>query len=980
MAADLEATFVPDPEPGLLLWTQPGADTPLDEAVTAVLGNLAGRPDRLRLTWPAAWTRGGDADTKGVLIAPVSGVRVSVAAALGPLARIASEDGGSRRTSATVAVWSLAAKLALELVARHRIAPWAATENDGARASWRAAPDPDDMARLERLAGALPPAGRAYRGPTDHADDPTLLRADAALRGFLDGAVDGLVRAAARSPARGRSDSWSHTVAGALTAGDGRLRLRPVVDDPLLDELRRWAAPSAGMADDGLRLVLRLEAPEEDDAGWRLAFAAASTVDPGLRLEADDLWRGVDDGLIPGLSSIAVRRAYLVQLGRATLVWPPLADGLRGRRPSTMVLDAVAAGALVTEGTPLLRAAGIQVRVPSELTAAGRRRLRARLQARTQGRQHDGDGGFGLESVAEARWEAMLDDQPLTAAELESLARLKQPLVRLRGQWVLLDRSELEDVARRLREGDWRLEGGAAIAAALGDDEMAVADADPLARLRDVLRAAPPNADEVPGLVGTLRPYQRRGAGWLERLADAGLGGILADDMGLGKTVQVLAFLLRTHAARPPDAPHLLVCPTSVLGGWEREAARFAPSLAVHRHYGVDRTASAKAFAAATPAGTLCVTTYGVLRRDRKLLAGRGWATVILDEAQAIKNPAAQVARAAFAVPAQTRFALTGTPVENRLGELWSIFRFAVPGLLGAEARFRREIATPVERYRAHHAVDRLHRLTGPFLLRRTKSDPAVAPDLPPKVVVRASCPLTTEQATLYRASVDDALDGIRSADGIDRRGRVLALLTLLKQICDHPELVVGDGGRLSGRSGKLDRLGDELEEVLAGDEAALVFTQYRTMGELLLRFLAERLAVRAPFLHGGVPQAERERMVARFQDPSGPPVMVISLRAGGTGLTLTRASHVFHFDRWWNPAVEDQASDRAHRIGQQRTVVIHPMVCRGTLEEKIDRLLTDKAELAALAVRSGDAFVTELDDDRLTELVELSGESEDAS
>jgi SNF2 family DNA or RNA helicase len=351
----------------------------------------------------------------------------------------------------------------------------------------------------------------------------------------------------------------------------------------------------------------------------------------------------------------------------------------------------------------------------------------------------------------------------------------------------------------------------------------------------------------------------------------------------------------------------------------------------------------------------------------------------VLDEAQAIKNPAAKVARAACAMRAGGRFALTGTPVENRLAELWSIFRFAVPGLLGGQKSFLSTIASPIERYRSSAALDRLHRLTGPFILRRSKSDPGVLPDLPPKLVVRAWSPLTTEQATLYRAAVDNALDDIRSAEGIDRRGRVLALITTLKQICNHPEQLLGGDGQLAGRSGKLDRIGDELDQVLAAGEAALVFTQYRVMGELLRRFVAERLAVRAPFLHGGVPRAERERMVERFQDPDGPPVMVVSLRAGGTGLTLTRASHVFHFDRWWNPAVEDQASDRAHRIGQRSTVVVHPMVCRGTLEERIDRLLEDKSELAALAVRSGDAFITELDDDQIEDLVRLTDTFEDS-
>ncbi len=978
MTYDLEATLAPGPEPELLLWMPPGAETPLAEASAALLGGVPGRPSRCALTLPAAWAGAAGADPNAAVVAEHDGVLVPVAEALEPLVRVASDGAGARCPSASLAAWSVAAKFALELTARQRVAPWLELVEGGARARWRAAPDADDLPRVERLAAALPPSARACPGGGNGHDAPSLLRAEAALGLFLDAAVDGLIRSAAPTVRRG-PDGWARSLATALGAGDGLIALRPVVDDPLVGELQRWAGPAAGDGSGRLRLVLSLEMPADDDEPWTLVFAAASAADPSLLLAAAEVWGASSGEVAPGLGAVEARRSFLAQLGRAALLWPPLAAGLHGRRPAGLRLEPDGVVALLTDAAPLLTAAGIDLRVPSELTAAGRRRLRARLQVRSASRSQDAGGGFGLHSVAEARWEALLDGRPLTAAELDRLARLKQPLIRLRGQWMLLDRAEAEDVAGRVEQGRWQLEGAAAIAAALDEDDLVVADADPLARLREALRSPPPETSEIPGLEGELRPYQRRGVGWLARLDAAGLGGVLADDMGLGKTVQVLAFLLARHAAAPPEGPHLLVCPTSVLGIWEREAARFAPSLAVHLHYGAGRAATGKALAAATPPGSLCVTSYALLRRDRKLLAARRWATVVLDEAQAVKNPGSQVAKAACAVPAETRFALTGTPVENRLSELWSIFRFAVPGLLGPEARFRRDIALPVERYRARPAVERLHRLTGPFLLRRAKTDPGVLPDLPPKLVVRSSCPLTTEQATLYRAAVDEALEGIRDAEGIDRRGRVLALLTLLKQVCDHPELAAGGDGRLAGRSGKLDRLGDELEEVMSAGEAALVFTQYRTMGELLVRFAAERLAVRAPFLHGGVPRPAREDMVTRFQNPDGPPLMVISLRAGGTGLTLTRASHVFHFDRWWNPAVEDQASDRAHRIGQERTVVVHPMVCRGTLEEKIDRLLADKAELAALAVRSGEAFVTELDDDRLAELVRLSDEPEEA-
>ena len=977
-------TLVPGRPPQLLLWTRPDAATPLDQAIDAELGPVTTRPAELPLTWPAAWARRRGRRPRGLATVQVAGAVMPLLPALAPLARRPA-PGPTERGSGSLAAWSAAAKLALELVARHRVAPWAEPGAAGAALlTWRAAPDPADQERVERLAASLPPAARACAGTTTpgRGAPPQLLTAPAALRSFLDAAADALVRGVSR-PSAGSDEDWSRRAAAALLGPDGALALRPLVDDPLVAELQGWAARATiGGSGDGLRLVLRLATPPADDDQWPLQLAATAAWDPSLELEADAVWGGRRDDLPPGRDPAALRGSFLAELGRAARIWPPLGEGLRGPSPTRLPLAPERVAQLVGEAAPLLRAAGIEVRVPAELTAAGRRRLRTRLVARTATPQatREAAGGFGLASIAEARWEAMLDDQALDAAELERLARLKQPLIRLRGQWVLLDRREVDEVARRVRSGEWRLEGAAAMAAALlEEDELVLADDDPLARLRELLRQEPPDLGAIPGLAGRLRPYQRRGAGWLERLDAAGLGGILADDMGLGKTVQLLAFLLHRDRLRRPAGPHLLVCPTSVLGGWEREAARFAPSLAVYRHYGADRAAGRRAFARATPPGSLCLTTYGLLRRDRELLAARAWQTVTLDEAQAVKNPTSQVARAACALGAGARFALTGTPVENRLGELWSLLRFAVPGLLGPERRFLSELALPIERYRSGVALERLHRLTAPFVLRRAKTDPGVLPDLPPKLVMRTACPLTAEQATLYRAAVDDAMETIRTAAGIDRRGRVLALITTLKQVCNHPEQALPRGGRLAGRSGKLDRLGDELEEVLAEGEAALVFSQYRTMGDLLVRYLAERLGVRAPFLHGGVPQAERERMVASFQHPDGPPVMVISLRAGGTGLTLTRASHVYHFDRWWNPAVEDQASDRAHRIGQRRTVVVHPMVCRGTLEERIDAMLGEKAELAALAVRSGDAFVTELDDARLEALVRLGDAVEEA-
>jgi SNF2 family DNA or RNA helicase len=451
-------------------------------------------------------------------------------------------------------------------------------------------------------------------------------------------------------------------------------------------------------------------------------------------------------------------------------------------------------------------------------------------------------------------------------------------------------------------------------------------------------------------------------------MAQLGLGAVLADDMGLGKTLQTIALL----ASRAGDLPHLVVCPTSVVGNWERELARFAPHLTVVRHHGGDRADAA----AQIPAGAVVVTSYGLVRRDIDLLAAMAWDVVVLDEAQQVKNPAAKAARAVRRLPARQRVALTGTPVENRLSELWAIMDFCNPGLLGRFPRFKERYAVPVERWGDAAAAAALRRLVSPFLLRRTKRDPAVAVDLPAKQEVTVACRLSREQATLYQAAVDAAFDDdLPSGTGIERRGRILALLTALKQICNHPAQYLAEHGPLHGRSGKLDRTVELLSEIVASGDRALVFTQYRAMGHLLARHLGEHLDIgEVPFLHGGVAARNRDALVAAFQEhEDASPVLLISLKAGGTGLNLTRASHVIHFDRWWNPAVEDQATDRAYRIGQDRMVTAHKLVTAGTVEERIATVLDDKRALADAVVGAGEAWIAELDDDQLRDLVSLS-------
>jgi SNF2 family DNA or RNA helicase len=577
----------------------------------------------------------------------------------------------------------------------------------------------------------------------------------------------------------------------------------------------------------------------------------------------------------------------------------------------------------------------------------------------------------------------------LTLEELDALARLKTPLVKVRGQWVELNP---EEIAAAL--AFWKAKGEAALTAREAV-QMALGAARPPGALEfagvqasgwfaDLLAQlegaqgfeplAPPD-----DFRGTLRPYQARGFSWLGFLRRWGLGACLADDMGLGKTIQTLALVQREWALRPARqrGPTLLICPMSVVGNWHKEAARFTPELPVMVHHGLERARGAD-FKKQAAKHALVLSSYALLNRDFELLARVPWTAVVLDEAQNIKNPQTKQAQAARALRAEHRIALTGTPVENHVGDLWSIIEFLNPGWLGTQAEFKRSFHVPIQTGQDPEAARRLQRLTAPFILRRLKTDKAIIADLPEKLEMKVFCTLTKEQASLYAAVVDDTAAQIESSEGIARNGLVLATLMKLKQVCNHPAQFLGDHSAIAGRSGKLARLTEMLDEALSAGDRALVFTQFAEMGTLLRNHLQETFGREVLFLHGATPKAQRDRMVERFQGTNGaaPPLFILSLKAGGTGLNLTAASHVFHFDRWWNPAVENQATDRAFRIGQTRSVQVHKFLCAGTLEEKIDAMIEQKQKIAGAVVGSGESWLTKLSNAELKELFALRQEA----
>ena len=644
---------------------------------------------------------------------------------------------------------------------------------------------------------------------------------------------------------------------------------------------------------------------------------------------------------------------------------------------------------------PELEASGLSVRLPNWWRKRARPQVSVTIGSRTP-------SGIGLEALLDFDVEVALGGEPLTVGEIDALLKGDEGLVLLKGEWVEVDRERLqqaiahwENVRQQARDGGisfvegMRLLAGAS--ADLGHEEQTQAERpwvhvqaggalrDILARLRHSGAPAPAGMDPDAlsrTLQGTLRPYQRDGLTWLHLLTQLGLGACLADDMGLGKTIQVLALLL--HACqggdRPP-LPSLLVLPASLLGNWRSEAARFAPSLRLCFLHPSETDRETLAQVAAAPGrfladADLVVTTYAMLTRQ-PWLAEVDWRLVILDEAQAIKNPSTRQSRTARRLSAQGRIALTGTPVENRLGDLWALFDFLNPGLLGSAKVFQSFVRQLQERQDNPFAP--LRRLVSPYILRRLKTDRRIIADLPEKTEMAAYCHLSKPQVKCYEQVVRAMERDLESADDRARRGVVLRALLRLKQVCNHPSQLLGDGDYHAADSGKFQRLADICQELAERQEKVLLFTQFREIIDPLAAHLAAIFGRPGLVLHGATRVKQRRDLVDRFQSEDGPPFFILSLKAGGTGLNLTAASHVIHFDRWWNPAVENQATDRAFRIGQTRNVWVHKFLTQGTVEERIDRLMAEKQQLADdILAGEGEVNLTELSDEALLDLVRL--------
>ncbi|AHB88253.1 helicase SNF2 family [Thermosynechococcus sp. NK55a] len=837
-----------------------------------------------------------------------------------------------------------------------------------------------DRDRFREFSRQMPDLCRCYQANGEALQFPP--HASDLLADFLQHTLQGYLHTALADlelPKVGLAKEHSHWLAFLKTGQTTEL------PPPLIERLHRWQEPYREQLDlrPQWRLALQLVPPETADGDWHLAFGLQTEGETDTMLTAAAIWQCTQEALLyQGQVLWQPQETLLRGLGLASRIYRPLDRSLQERSPLGLTLHTTEVYAFLQSAIAPLEQQGVAIILPPSLR---RNSAQHRLGLKIIATLPPATSGLSIDSLMQFQWQLQLGQHPLSEADFDQLRRQGTPLVYLNGEWVLLRPQEVKAAQEFLQSPQkTQLSLAETLRIATGDTVtvaklpiLGLDTNDALQTLLDGLTGKQ-SLDPVPTpqeFCGELRPYQARGVAWLSFLERWRLGACLADDMGLGKTIQLLAFLLHLKEKGRAYRPTLLICPTSVLGNWLRECQKFAPTLRAYVHHGSDRP-KGKAFLKRVETHDLILTSYALLQRDRATLQPVLWQHLVLDEAQNIKNANTQQSQAARELSAQFRIALTGTPLENRLLELWSIMDFLHPGYLGNRTYFQHRYVRPIERYGDTSSLNALRTYVQPFILRRLKTDHSIIQDLPEKQEMLVYCGLTLEQMQLYTAVVEDSLAAIENSEGIQRRGNILATLTKLKQICNHPAQYLKQEDYAPARSGKLQRLIEMLQELQEVGDRALVFTQFAEFGTHLKTYLEKVLQQEVFFLSGRTPKAQRELMVERFQhDPEAPRVFILSLKAGGVGLNLTRANHVFHYDRWWNPAVENQASDRVFRIGQARNVQIHKFVCTGTLEEKIHEQIEQKKALAEMIVGSGEHWLTELNLDQLRQLLTLDKE-----
>jgi SNF2 family DNA or RNA helicase len=879
-----------------------------------------------------------------------------------------------------VQFWVAALRFAGGLVARQQFLPDLDEVDGEFAASWTPVYPGIEGHRLAALAAAMPASARAITFE-DKAAPATPARI--VLDAFVSWMLDDLIRGSYNGgkPPRGKSphERWLY----ALASEDGLVEGYPDILERISKQVRQWRRPVALTADAPFRLCFRLEEPSELGSAWTVRYLVQSVDNPDNVLRAEQI--GTGERLV-GVTRQPTLEFLLTSLTQATSIVPRIESSLRASVPTGFEVDTNGAYEFLNQKAVALEQGGFAVELPKWWSRDGTR-ARLSVKAIVDSPEKPPKGGLSLNWILNFDWRIAVAGELATRDELLELQRLRSPLVKVHGQWAHVTPDEIDyslEFWRRNASGTATVRE--IIQMSLGNyhsnHELPIEGVVATGWVRDLLdqlegRKVFEELKPPKGFKGTLRPYQIRGYSWLKFLRKWGLGACLADDMGLGKTIQTLA-LLQLDKEEGTTMPTLLICPTSVAGNWHKEAARFTPQLKVLVHHGVNRLKGDE-FTRQMHKYHLVITSYGILQRDLEYFKQVTWSGAILDEAQNIKNPDTRQAKSVRALVSDYRIALTGTPVENNVGELWSVMEFLNPGFLGTREQFRRNYFLPIQTNRDNDAANHLKRLTSPFLLRRLKTDTKIIADLPEKFENKVYCTLTREQVEMYQQVLKDAHSKIEFADGMARRGAILATLSKLKQVCNHPAHFLGDGSPVVDRSGKLTRLTEMVEEVLVSGDRALVFTQFTEMGGILQKHLQDSFGDEVLYLHGGTPMRQREMMVERFQkSPNGPRVFILSLKAGGTGLNLTRANHVFHYDRWWNPAVEDQATDRAFRIGQLRNVQVHKFLCVGTLEERIDEMIESKKSIVNEVIGTGEGWITELSNEELKNVFALSAEALD--
>jgi SNF2 family DNA or RNA helicase len=779
---------------------------------------------------------------------------------------------------------------------------------------------------------------------------------------------------------------WIHSLTPASVENRHKIANADTFEAERLEAvLKAWTMPLQNqiLGKNLFRTCFQLHPPEKGKTDWTLAYFLQAPDEAEFLVDAATIWNhSVEELVYQNRTINHPQETFLRGLGIASRLYLPIALSLDTAYPEKTTLNPLQAYEFIKSVASRFEDSGLGVILPDTLTnrEGWANRLGLKITAQTLPKKQE---RLSLQSLLNFQWELAIGGQTLSKKEFDRLVALNSPLVEINGEWVELRPQDIKTAqaffASRKEQMSLSLED--ALRLSQGDtqtiEKLPVVTFEASGTLQELINALSNNQaiaplPAPPNFRGQLRPYQERGLAWLTFLERWGLGACLADDMGLGKTIQFIAFLLHLKQEEVLEKPVLLVCPTSVLGNWEREVKKFAPTLKVVQYHG-DKRPKGKAFTEAVRKHDLVITSYSLIHRDLKSLQTVSWQVIALDEAQNIKNSEAKQSQAVRQLESLFRVALTGTPVENRLQELWSILDFLNPGYLGNKQFFQRRFAMPIEKYGDASSLSQLRSLVQPFILRRLKTDREIIQDLPEKQEMTIFCGLSAEQAKLYQKVVEDSLVEIESAEGLQRRGMILALLVKLKQVCNHPAQYLKENSLEKYHSGKLQRLQEMLEVALEEGDRALIFTQFAEWGKLLKPYVEKELQREALFLYGSTTKKQREEMIDRFQhDPQGPPIMILSLKAGGVGLNLTRANHVFHFDRWWNPAVENQATDRVFRIGQTRNVQVHKFVCTGTLEEKIHDMIESKKQLAEQVVGAGEEWLTELDTDQLRNLLVL--------